>query len=39
VKLLIPDDWGLVPCTQAESREILEIVEERYNVSSRNIVS
>jgi DNA replication protein DnaC len=39
VKLLILDDWGLVPCTQAESREILDLVEERYNVSSCIIVS
>jgi DNA replication protein DnaC len=38
-KLLILDDWGLVPCTQAESREILDLVEERYNASSCIIVS
>ncbi len=39
VKLLILDDWGLAPCSQAESREILDLVEERYNVSSNIIVS
>ena len=39
VKLLILDDWGLAPCSQAESREILDLVEERYNVSSSIIVS
>ena len=39
VKLLILDDWGLVPCAQAETREILDIIEERYNVSSSIIVS
>ncbi len=38
-KLLILDDWGLVPCTQAESREILDLVEDRYNLSSCVIVS
>ena len=38
-KLLILDDWGLVPCTQAESREILDLVEDRYNLSSCIIVS
>jgi DNA replication protein DnaC len=38
-KLLILDDWGLVPCTQGESREILDLVEERYNISSCIIVS
>jgi DNA replication protein DnaC len=39
VKLLILDDWGLAPCSQAESREILDLVEERYNISSCVIVS
>ncbi len=39
VKLLILDNWGLLPCTQAESREILDLVEERYNLSSCIIVS
>jgi len=39
VNLLILDDWGLTPFTKSESREILELVEERYQLCSSIIVS
>ncbi|MBI4334208.1 MAG: ATP-binding protein [Chloroflexi bacterium] len=37
--LLILDDWGLAPLTQVESREILEIVDDRTQVASTVVSS
>jgi len=39
VNLLIVDDWGLSPLTDMERRDFLEIIEDRYNVSSTIISS
>jgi len=36
--LLILDDWGLNNFTTAESREILEVIEERNQIGSTIIV-
>jgi DNA replication protein DnaC len=37
--LLILDDWGLAPLTSAEGRDMLEIIEERYQLRSNVLVS
>lgn len=37
--LLILDDWGLSPFTQLEGRELLEIIEDRFLLSSTIVVS
>lgn len=34
VNLLILDEWCLVPLTDSEARELLEIVESRHKVAS-----
>lgn len=39
VNLLIVDDWGLSPLSDAERRDFLEIMEDRYNVRSTIISS
>jgi DNA replication protein DnaC len=39
MKLLILDDWGLSPFTQLEAREVLEIIEDRFQIASTIIVS
>jgi DNA replication protein DnaC len=38
-RLLIFDDWGLTPFTQDESREILEVIEDRSQLASTMIIS
>jgi DNA replication protein DnaC len=38
-RLLIFDDWGLTPFTQDESREILEVIEDRSQLASTIIIS
>lgn len=37
--LLIIDDWGLTPLTPAERRDLLEILDDRYNRGSTQITS
>lgn len=37
--VLILDDWGIAPLDQAERRELLEIVEERYGRRSTVVTS
>lgn len=39
IRLLILDDWGLAPMTAGESREILEIIDDRANAASTIIAS
>lgn len=39
MRLLIIDDWGINPFTDAERRDILEIVEDRHGVRSTVIAS
>jgi DNA replication protein DnaC len=39
VKLLILDDWGPEPLTGQQQRDLLEIVEDRYDTSSMLITS
>lgn len=39
IKLLILDDWGLSPFTQLEARELLEIIEDRFQIGSTIVVS
>jgi DNA replication protein DnaC len=39
VDLLIIDDWGLAPLTEGERRDLLEIVEDRYDRGSTLITS
>lgn len=39
ISVLILDDWGLQPFTTIESRELLEVVEDRYQHASTVIVS
>jgi DNA replication protein DnaC len=39
VDLLILDDWGPEPLTAEQRRDLLEIVEDRYNVRSLIITS
>ena len=39
VKLLILDDWGLVPLGPEQRRDLLEIVEERYGRGATLITS
>jgi len=39
VNLLVVDDWGLSPLSDAERRDFLEIMEDRYNVRSTIISS
>jgi DNA replication protein DnaC len=34
VRLLILDDWGLAPLTEIESREILEVIDDRVGTAS-----
>lgn len=37
--LLLIDDWGLSPLTAAERRDLLEILDDRYNQSSTLVTS
>lgn len=37
--LLILDDWGVAPMTDANRRDLLEIIDDRYNQSSTLITS
>ena len=39
LNLLIIDDWGLTPLTAAERRDLLEILDDRYNRSATLITS
>ncbi|MCP4706626.1 MAG: ATP-binding protein, partial [candidate division Zixibacteria bacterium] len=39
VNLLIIDDWGIATLTDMERRDILEILEDRYNTTSTLITS
>jgi len=39
MKLLILDDWGLSAFTQLEARELLEIIEDRFQINSTIVVS
>jgi DNA replication protein DnaC len=39
VRLLILDDWGPEPLTAEQRRDLLEIVEDRYNAGSLLITS
>jgi DNA replication protein DnaC len=39
LNLLIIDDWGLTPLTPAERRDLLEILDDRYNRGSTLITS
>jgi DNA replication protein DnaC len=39
VNLLIIDDWGLTPLTPAERRDLLEILDDRYNRGATLITS
>lgn len=39
VNLLIIDDWGLTPLTPAQRRDLLEILDDRYNRGSTLITS
>jgi len=34
IRLLILDDWGLAPMTETESREILDVIDDRVNTAS-----
>ncbi|MDP2859591.1 MAG: IS21-like element helper ATPase IstB [Bacillota bacterium] len=38
-QLLVLDDWGLAPFTAAESRDILEVIEDRSQSSSTIVAS
>jgi DNA replication protein DnaC len=38
-KLLILDDWGLVPLPELERHALLEIVEDRYSIASTILTS
>ena len=39
LNLLIIDDWGLTPLSAAERRDLLEILDDRYNRSATLITS
>ncbi len=39
IDVLILDDWGLAPLTDAQRRDVLEIIEERHGVRSTIITS
>jgi DNA replication protein DnaC len=39
LSLLILDDWGLAPMTDANRRDLLEIIDDRYHRSSTLITS
>jgi len=39
VHLLILDDWGMTPLSTTEGRELLEIIEERYDRASTIVAS
>ena len=39
VELLILDDWGLVPLTSAQGRDLLEIVDDRHGRGSTIVTS
>jgi DNA replication protein DnaC len=37
--LLVLDDWGLIPLTDEQRHDLLEITEDRYNLRSTLVVS
>ena len=39
VEVLILDDWGLAPFTQEQRRDLLEILDDRYNQRATIITS
>ena len=39
LSLLILDDWGIAPMTDANRRDLLEIIDDRYHRSSTLITS
>ena len=39
VDLLVLDDWGLAPLTDADRREVLELLEDRYQLRSTLVAS
>lgn len=39
LSLLVLDDWGVAPMTDANRRDLLEIIDDRYNRSSTLITS
>ena len=39
INLLILDDWGLTPFSDASRRDLLELIEDRYQVSSTIVAS
>lgn len=39
MRLLIPDDWGPEPLTAEQQRDLMEIVEDRYDNGSMIITS
>jgi DNA replication protein DnaC len=39
VKLLILDDWGPEPLTSEQARDLLEILEDRFDASSTIVTS
>lgn len=39
IDLLVLDDWGLAPLTSAEVRDLLEIIEDRYQSRSTIVAS
>jgi len=39
VQLLILDDWGLVPLTQDQRRDVLEIIDDRFGRASTIVTS
>ena len=39
LSLLVLDDWGVAPMTDANRRDLLEIIDDRYNQASTLITS
>ena len=39
LSLLVLDDWGIAPMTDTNRRDLLEIIDDRYNHSSTLITS
>ena len=39
ISLLVLDDWGLAPVSETQARDLLEVIDDRYNVTSTIVVS
>jgi len=39
VEVLVLDDWGLAPLTATEGRELLEVIEDRWQAKSTVVTS